>query len=88
MRRDEAQEFAVPAVDVTKRGVTNANRLLQHGSKNRLKITRGPADDLEHIRCSRLLLQRFRKLSRPLAEVVSTLPQFVEQPSFSIAMTA
>ena len=54
-------------------GVANANRILEHGRKHRLKITRGPADELEHVRRCRLLLQRF-------GEVGGALSQFVEQP--------
>ena len=34
----EMQDFAVPAKDISKLGVANANGILQHGCKHRLKI--------------------------------------------------
>ena len=52
----QVQSLAIPTVDVSKFGVADANCLLQHGSKNRLKITRRAADDLENLRSGRLLL--------------------------------
>ena len=73
MRCKQVQDLAVPTVDIPKRGVADANGVLQHGSKNRLKIARGSANDLEHFRRSRLLFQR-------LAEISGALTQFVEQP--------
>ena len=38
MRRNEVQGVAVPAVNISKLGVANADSILQHGRKHRLKI--------------------------------------------------
>ena len=66
MRRNEMQGVTIPAVDISKLGVTDADSILQHGCKHRLKIAGRAADDLEHLRRRRLLLQRFGKLPRAL----------------------
>ena len=39
MRCNEVQGLTVPAVDVSKRGIADANRVLQHRCKYTLKIT-------------------------------------------------
>ena len=56
VRRDEVQGVAVPAVDISKLGVADADRILQHGCKHRLKIAGRAADNLEHLRGGGLLL--------------------------------
>ena len=52
----ELEALAVPAVDIPKLSVTDADGFLQHGGKHWLKIAGRAADDLEHLRCSGLLL--------------------------------
>jgi hypothetical protein len=66
MRCHEVQGVAIPAMDISKLGVADADGILQHGCKYWLKITGSPADNLEHLRGSRLLLQRFAKLTSAL----------------------
>ena len=66
MRRHEAKGVAVPAVDAARHGVADAYRFLQHGFKDRLKIAGRAADNLQHLRCSRLLLQRLGEFARAL----------------------
>jgi hypothetical protein len=39
MRRCEVQRFHVPAIDSSKRGITNVDGVLQHGVEYRLQIT-------------------------------------------------
>ena len=51
-----AQAVAVPTIDVAELRVADADRILQHGRKHRLKIARRAADDLQHFRRRRLLL--------------------------------
>ena len=80
MRRKQVKGLTVPAVDVSEFGVADADRLLQHGRKHRLKIAGGATDDLKHFRRGRLLLQRFGEVGGVLGEVSGALPQFVEQP--------
>ena len=48
--------------------------------EHRLKIAGRTADNLEHLRGGRLLLQRFCEVGRAFAKVVGALAQFVEQP--------
>ena len=67
MRRNEVQGVAIPAVDISKRGVADADGILQHGCKHRFKIAGRAADDLKHLRRRRLLL--------------SSLVQFAGEPS-------
>ena len=38
MRRHEVQGVAIPAIDISKLGVADADGILQHGFKDRLKI--------------------------------------------------
>src|SRR5262245_65678650 len=70
----------LPAIDISKSGVTDADGPLQHARKHRLKITGRTADNLEHFGGGRLLLQRFCEVSRAFAKVVGALAQLVEQP--------
>ena len=66
MRREKMQSLAVPVVDISKLGVADADGVLQHRCKHRLKVAGGAADDLQHLRCRSLLLQRFGELPRAL----------------------
>ena len=63
MCRNEVQGIAVPAIDISEVGVADANGFLQHGRKHRLKIAGRAADDLEHLRRGRLLLQRLGEVA-------------------------
>ena len=56
MRSDDAQAVAVPAIDIAKLGIADADGLLQHGSQTPAQDRRGAADDLKHLRRGRLLL--------------------------------
>ena len=66
MRCDEVQSVTVPAIDISKLGVADADGVLQHGFEHRLKIAGRAADNLEHLRRGRLLVQRFGQLPRAL----------------------
>jgi hypothetical protein len=57
MCREQVQSLAIPTEDATERGVANADCVLKHSCKNRLKIARGAADNLQHLRGRGLLLQ-------------------------------
>ena len=66
MRCDELEAIAVTAVNIPELGVADADGLLQHCCKHRLKIAGRAADDLEHLRRRRLLLQRLGEFGRAL----------------------
>src|SRR5262249_36006413 len=66
MRRDQTQDIAVPAIDVSKFGVAEADGVLQPGLEYRFQIPGRRADTAQHSRRSRLLLQRLGKLTRAL----------------------
>ena len=72
MCRNKVQGIVHPPIDIAELGVANPDRILQHGCKYRLKIAGGAANNLQHLRRGRLLLQR-------LGEIVGALAQFVEQ---------
>ena len=55
--------------------------ILQHGRKHRLEIASRATDNLQHLRGSRLLLQRFCKVGRRWRSSLSSR-------AFSMAMTA
>ena len=55
MCSEKLQCLAVPAIDISKRGVANSDRLPKHGLKYRLNITRRATDNLENLRRGRLL---------------------------------
>ena len=59
MRRNKVQSLAVPAIDIAELGVADADGILQHCFKHRLKFAGRAADNLQHLRGRRLLLQRF-----------------------------
>ena len=40
MRRNEVQGVAIPAIDISKLGVADADGVLQHGCKHRLEDRR------------------------------------------------
>jgi len=64
MRRNETQAVALCTIDIAKRGVADADSVLQHRCKHRLKIARRAADNLKHLRHRCLLLQGLRELPR------------------------
>ena len=66
MRRNEVQRVAVPAIDISKLGVADANGILQHGLEHWLKIAGRAANYPKHLRGGGLLLQRLPKLARAL----------------------
>ena len=80
MRCKKMQSLAIPAVDIAKFCIADADGILQHGRKDRLKIAGRATDDLEHLRRGCLLLKRFREVGGALGEVGGPLTQFVEQP--------
>src|ERR1700722_7584734 len=80
MRRKDVHSLAIPAVDISELGVADADGILKHGCKNRLKIAGRAADNLENLGCGRLLLQGFREVGGAAGEVRGALAQFVEQP--------
>ena len=73
IRRNESENVAIPTVDISICGVADADCILQHRVKNRLQFAGRLADDAQHFRGRRLLLQRF-------AQIVGAPPQLVEQP--------
>src|SRR5690348_11386782 len=50
----------------------NSDRILQHGAKDWLELTRGARDDLQHLAGRRLLLQRF-------CQIIRSLPKLIQQ---------
>jgi hypothetical protein len=66
VRCQEAKGLVIPAIDISKLGLAYADGISQHGSKHRLEIARRAADDLEHLRRRRLLLQRLGEFQRAL----------------------
>ncbi len=63
MRRNEVHGVAIPAMDISKLGIADADGILQHGCKDRLKIAGRTADNLKHLRRRGLLLQRLLQLA-------------------------
>jgi hypothetical protein len=62
MRRNEVEDLAVPSPDFSELGVADPYGIFQHGFKYWLKVAWGAADNLQHIRCCRLLLQRLAQI--------------------------
>src|SRR5262249_11787414 len=71
MRRDKGPGVAIPTIDISESGVADPYGILQHGFKYGLNITGSAADNLEHLRRRRLLLQRFGQVGGSLAQLVS-----------------
>src|SRR5579863_9557337 len=69
VRCQEAERRAVPAIDIPERGVANADRILQHGCKYRLRIAGKAADDLKNLLSCRLSLQRFVQFTSKLSDL-------------------
>ena len=61
--RDCAERIVLVKKHVAEVGAANADRILKHGLEYRLQITRGTADDLEHVRCGCLLFQRLAQFA-------------------------
>src|SRR6185369_13316556 len=64
--------LAVIKQDMSELGLADAQGVREHRLEDRFHVPWRRADDLEHLRCRGLLLQRFRKIVRARA-------QFVEQ---------
>src|SRR5262249_47862000 len=56
----------MPAIDIAKSGLAYAHGSLQHSCEYWLKIAGRAADNLQHLRCCSLLLQRLGELPRAL----------------------
>src|SRR5277367_282649 len=56
MGRDKDKVVFLPTVDISDPGIADANGILQHGLKHRLKIAGKTVYNVEHFRGSRLLL--------------------------------
>src|SRR5262245_40415562 len=56
VRRRKVKGSTVPVIDVSLRGVTDADGFLQHGLEHRLEVARRAADDLQNFGCGCLLL--------------------------------
>jgi hypothetical protein len=65
--------LAIPAVDAAYVGIANPRGIRQDVFKHRLEVPRRAGDNAKHFRCRGLLLERF-------GEIVSALPQLIEQP--------
>ena len=59
-RRYQRKLVSLSKIEGAEFGFTDANRLLEHCSENRLKVAGRTADNLKHLRRGRLLLQCFR----------------------------
>ena len=59
MGRDKGKGVSFPTVDISDPGIADADGILQHGLKHRLKIAGRTAYSVEHFRGSRLLLPSF-----------------------------
>src|SRR5215469_10604829 len=73
MHRDHAVSISFGQKKYAESSGADADGILQHGLEYWLQIAGRRADDAQHLRCCRLLLQRFGQVSRALA-------QFIEQP--------
>ena len=67
MRGNEIQGIPVVAIDISKAGMTNAGRILQHLCESKLQISWGAANNVEHLRGRSLLLQRLSEVGGALA---------------------
>jgi len=63
MGRDKDKVVFLPTIDISDPGIADANGILQHGLKHRLKIAGRTAYNVEHFRRSRLLLPSFVKFA-------------------------
>src|SRR6266571_2150310 len=73
VHRRHPKGISVVQQEVAELGVANARRVFQHGLEDGGQLSWRAADDAQHLGGRRLLLQR-------LAQIVSALPQLVEQP--------
>ena len=64
---------------VAKLGVADACRVLQHRLEHRLQIAWRAGDDLEHLTCCSLLLQRLGKLPSRFGVLTPLLAQLLFQ---------
>src|SRR6476619_3837174 len=69
VRSDDAQTVALHAIDISKPCIADADGLLHHCRKHRLKIAGRATDDLKNLRGSRLLLQRLCEVGCALSKV-------------------
>ncbi len=70
VQRGAAESIALAQPDYAVSGFTEAHGAYQHGLENRLQFTWRGADDLQHLRGRRLLLQGFAQLCGPLLNLV------------------
>ena len=64
MQRNDAKCISLAEIQIAELGLADARRVLQHGLEHRLQLAGRAADDLQHLRGRRLLLQRLGELAR------------------------
>src|SRR6516164_272987 len=69
----EPNSICLEAKESTELSLADTQRVPEHGLKDRLKVARRAADDLEHLRSRGLLLQRLRQIGGALTQVSSAL---------------
>ena len=73
VHRNYSEFTALEQHQIAELGLAKLGCILEHGLEYRLQLAGRTADDLEHFRSRRLLLQR-------LAKIVGALAQLVQQP--------
>src|SRR6516164_2809758 len=73
IQADCSELISLAEPQASKAGVAQVCRVCQYRIENRLQISRRTADNLEHLRCRGLSLQR-------LGKIVRAVTQFVKQP--------
>src|SRR5271169_1479522 len=56
MRRNEVEGVTIPAMNISKLGIADADRIPQHGRKHPLKIAGRAADNAQHLGSRRVPL--------------------------------
>jgi hypothetical protein len=74
------QKRAIETVDSRPISPTQLDRTFRDSFEHRAKIERRATDNLEHIRCRDLMLERFGEVGSAFSEVRSTLTKLAEQP--------
>ena len=71
MLRNEAKSVVLKPINGAKCGVADLHHVREHRCKHRLKITRRAADDLQHLRRGRLLVQRVAEVGGALTQLIA-----------------
>src|SRR5262245_22645795 len=69
VRRSDTKDLSIAEIHVSERSLANAHRVREYGLEDRRQLPGRRRDDLQHLRCRRLLLKHLGEVPPRLGEL-------------------